>query len=54
MLTSEERQKFLLALRKPDLSALVKKGIIKKINEKCKKAQKCPHCKSINGTCMKI
>ena len=52
LLSATERQSFIELLRRPNLSALARKSINKKINEKCKKVSKCPHCGSVNGECV--
>eukprot|EP00731_Ephydatia_muelleri_P022715 Em0015g298a len=49
LLQGTERQAFLDLLKRPTLSSLAKKGIAKKINDKCKKASSCPHCGALNG-----
>lgn len=49
LLHGTERQAFLDLLKRPTLSSLAKKGIAKKINDKCKKVSSCPHCGALNG-----
>lgn len=43
-----------MKLINPHLSYMTKKSIRKKIIDKCKKINKCPHCKEINGVVKKL
>nr|CAI5817142.1 unnamed protein product [Callosobruchus analis] len=54
MMSEEEKQVFRIRLSNPNLSYMTKKTIRKKIVEKCKKVQKCPYCKELNGTVKKM
>ena len=48
----DDRKSSLEALRRPALSNLARKGILKKVNTKCRKASQCPYCEALNGeTC---
>ena len=49
LLQHSETLAFLDILHRPSLSALARKGLSKKINEKCRKVSRCPHCHAING-----
>ncbi|XP_071808638.1 DNA-directed RNA polymerase III subunit RPC1-like isoform X1 [Asterias amurensis] len=49
LLSQAERQTFLDALRRPTLTYLQRKGLRKKINEKCRKQQICLKCGMFNG-----
>ncbi|XP_071829023.1 DNA-directed RNA polymerase III subunit RPC1-like [Apostichopus japonicus] len=48
-LTTNEAKVFLYSLKRPSLSYLQKKGLRKKIHEKCKKSQVCHYCGAYNG-----
>ena len=54
MLEEEERISFLRRLRNPNLESLQKKAILKKINEKCRRAVRCFHCGDANGPVKKV
>ncbi|VEN45805.1 unnamed protein product, partial [Callosobruchus maculatus] len=54
MMSEEEKQTFRIRLSNPNLSYMTKKTIRKKIVDKCKKVQKCPYCKELNGTVKKM
>uniref|UniRef100_A0AAY5E8B7 DNA-directed RNA polymerase subunit n=1 Tax=Electrophorus electricus TaxID=8005 RepID=A0AAY5E8B7_ELEEL len=49
MLSKEERQVFLDHLRRPGLPYLHKRGLKKKISDKCRKRSVCLHCNAFNG-----
>ncbi|KAG5855741.1 DNA-directed RNA polymerase III subunit RPC1 [Anguilla anguilla] len=49
MLTKEEKQQFLDVLKRPNLAYLQKRGLKKKISEKCRKKTVCLNCSSFNG-----
>ena len=49
LLQHSETLAFLDILHRPSLSALARKGLSKKINEKCRKVSRCPHSHAING-----
>ncbi|KFA74584.1 hypothetical protein S40288_08138 [Stachybotrys chartarum IBT 40288] len=49
LLEEPDRQAFLKDLRRPHLDNLRRTGILKRINEQCRKARTCPYCGSING-----
>ncbi|GAA6095439.1 DNA-directed RNA polymerase III subunit RPC1-like, partial [Tachysurus ichikawai] len=51
MLSKEERQQFLDYLRRPGLPYLQKRGLKKKISDKCRKKNVCLYCGSFNGVC---
>ncbi|XP_064391551.1 DNA-directed RNA polymerase III subunit RPC1-like isoform X2 [Halichondria panicea] len=53
LLTRTDGQSFIELLRRPNISVLARKAVYKKINEKCKKANKCPHCEAVCGTVKK-
>ncbi|KCV73369.1 DNA-directed RNA polymerase III subunit RPC1 [Fonticula alba] len=48
-----EAQNYLFRIRNPRLDGLQRRGLVKRIHEKCKKAAHCPHCGSANGTIKK-
>uniref|UniRef100_W5LHZ8 DNA-directed RNA polymerase subunit n=1 Tax=Astyanax mexicanus TaxID=7994 RepID=W5LHZ8_ASTMX len=49
MLSKEERQQFLDYLRRPGLAYLQKRGLKKKISDKCRKKNVCLYCSAFNG-----
>ncbi|XP_077989635.1 DNA-directed RNA polymerase III subunit RPC1-like [Glandiceps talaboti] len=49
LLPYDDRKTFLDMLKKPSLSYLQKRGMRKKVNEKARKIQYCPHCGALNG-----
>ncbi|XP_038060034.1 DNA-directed RNA polymerase III subunit RPC1-like isoform X2 [Patiria miniata] len=49
LLPTADRQSFLDALRRPTLTYLQRKGLRKKISDKCRKQQNCPACMAFNG-----
>ncbi|KAL7856483.1 hypothetical protein SRHO_G00153820 [Serrasalmus rhombeus] len=49
MLSKEERQQFLDYLRRPGLAYLQKRGLKKKISDKCRKRTVCLYCNAFNG-----
>ncbi|XP_053306455.1 DNA-directed RNA polymerase III subunit RPC1 isoform X2 [Spea bombifrons] len=49
MLTPEEKKLFLDQLKRPGLAYLQKRGLKKKISEKCRKKTVCLHCGAFNG-----
>ena len=51
LLLDEQKKNFATALQKPGISSLQKKGIWKKIQEKCKKTPRCHNCAEVNGLC---
>ncbi|XP_023805326.1 DNA-directed RNA polymerase III subunit RPC1 isoform X1 [Oryzias latipes] len=53
MLTKEEKLQFLDLLKRPNLAYLQKRGLKKKISEKCRKRTVCLNCSAFNGTVKK-
>ncbi|KAI1236429.1 hypothetical protein IHE44_0001722 [Lamprotornis superbus] len=53
MLSVEERKQFLDYLKRPGLTYLQKRGLKKKVSEKCRKKNTCPYCGAFNGTVKK-
>uniref|UniRef100_A0A8C4YNB1 DNA-directed RNA polymerase subunit n=1 Tax=Gopherus evgoodei TaxID=1825980 RepID=A0A8C4YNB1_9SAUR len=53
LLSSEERKQFLDYLKRPGLTYLQKRGLKKKVSEKCRKKSTCPYCGAFNGTVKK-
>ncbi|XP_012859703.2 DNA-directed RNA polymerase III subunit RPC1 [Echinops telfairi] len=53
MLALEEKKQFLDYLKRPGLTYLQKRGLKKKISEKCRKKNICHHCGAFNGTVKK-
>ncbi|XP_035660991.1 DNA-directed RNA polymerase III subunit RPC1-like [Branchiostoma floridae] len=49
LLGKDDRKMFTDTLRRPNLSYLQRKGLKKKINEKCRKVSYCSHCGALNG-----
>ncbi|XP_073684076.1 DNA-directed RNA polymerase III subunit RPC1-like [Garra rufa] len=49
LLAKEEKLQFLDYLRRPGLAYLQKRGLKKKISDKCRKKTTCVHCNSFNG-----
>lgn len=49
MLSKEVRKQFTENLRRPGLTYLQKKGLKKRIVDKCKKASTCFNCGELNG-----
>uniref|UniRef100_A0A8C1VDU1 DNA-directed RNA polymerase subunit n=1 Tax=Cyprinus carpio TaxID=7962 RepID=A0A8C1VDU1_CYPCA len=49
LLTKEEKLQFLDYLRRPGLAYLQKRGLKKKISDKCRKKTTCVHCNAFNG-----
>ncbi|XP_078700713.1 DNA-directed RNA polymerase III subunit RPC1-like [Branchiostoma floridae x Branchiostoma belcheri] len=49
LLGKDDRKTFTDTLRRPNLSYLQRKGLKKKINEKCRKVSYCSHCGALNG-----
>lgn len=49
LLPAEERRSFQDTLRNPNLGYLQKKGLRKKIVERCRKINTCPYCGAFNG-----
>eukprot|EP00058_Branchiostoma_floridae_P019925 XP_002605415.1 hypothetical protein BRAFLDRAFT_74232 [Branchiostoma floridae] len=49
LLGKDDRKTFSDTLRRPNLSYLQRKGLKKKINEKCRKVSYCSHCGALNG-----
>jgi len=54
LLQEPERLQFLKELRRPGIDNLRRSGILKKINEQCRKARTCPYCGSIQGVIRKL
>jgi len=50
LLHPQDKELLRVQLLRPGLSALARKGLAKKINEKCRKIQFCPYCGRFNGT----
>ncbi|TKC50306.1 hypothetical protein EI555_019527 [Monodon monoceros] len=53
MLSQEEKKQFLDYLKRPGLTYLQKRGLKKKISDKCRKKNTCHHCGAFNGTVKK-
>ncbi|XP_010120226.1 PREDICTED: DNA-directed RNA polymerase III subunit RPC1-like, partial [Chlamydotis macqueenii] len=53
MLSLEEKKQFLDYLKRPGLTYLQKRGLKKKVSEKCRKKNTCPYCGAFNGTVKK-
>ncbi|EGW07354.1 DNA-directed RNA polymerase III subunit RPC1 [Cricetulus griseus] len=53
MLSQEEKQQFLDFLKRPGLTYLQKRGLKKKISDKCRKKSTCHYCGAFNGTVKK-
>lgn len=49
LLPPQEKKQFFDQLSRPAVSSLMRKGIKKKIVEKCKKISHCPYCEALNG-----
>ena len=49
LLADDEKGNFISALQRPGISSLYRKGILKKVHEKCKKTPRCHKCGGING-----
>lgn len=49
MLSVEEKKQFLDYLKRPGLTYLQKRGLKKKVSEKCRKKNTCPYCGAFNG-----
>ncbi|XP_053196870.1 DNA-directed RNA polymerase III subunit RPC1 [Scomber japonicus] len=49
MLTKEEKLQFIDMLKRPNLAYLQKRGLKKKISDKCRKRTICLHCSAFNG-----
>lgn len=49
MLTKEEKLQFLDILKRPNLAYLQKRGLKKKISDKCRKRTLCLNCTAFNG-----
>lgn len=49
MLTREEKLQFMDQLKRPTLTYLQKRGLKKKISEKCRKRTVCLNCSTFNG-----
>lgn len=49
MLTKEEKLQFMDNLKRPNLAYLQKRGLKKKISEKCRKRTICLNCGAFNG-----
>jgi len=54
LLTAEERRKFLVLFRKPNLENMRRQKLAKDVNKACRKQVHCPHCGAINGTVKKV
>uniref|UniRef100_H3BGV0 DNA-directed RNA polymerase subunit n=1 Tax=Latimeria chalumnae TaxID=7897 RepID=H3BGV0_LATCH len=48
MLTAEEKKQFIDYLKRPTITYLQKRGLKKKISEKCRKKASCPRCGAFN------
>ncbi|MBN3302766.1 RPC1 polymerase, partial [Amia calva] len=53
MLSKEERKQFLDILKRPGLAYLQKRGLKKKVSDKCRKRTICLNCSSFNGAVKK-
>ncbi|XP_030878224.1 DNA-directed RNA polymerase III subunit RPC1 [Leptonychotes weddellii] len=53
MLSQEEKKQFLDYLKRPGLTYLQKRGLKKKISDKCRKKNICHYCGAFNGTVKK-
>lgn len=49
MLSQEEKQQFLDFLKRPGLTYLQKRGLKKKVSDKCRKKSTCSYCGAFNG-----
>ncbi|PKU28935.1 dna-directed rna polymerase iii subunit rpc1 [Limosa lapponica baueri] len=49
MLSVEEKKQFLDYLKRPGLTYLQKRGLKKKVSEKCRKKNTCPYCGAFNA-----
>lgn len=49
MLTKEEKLQFMDYLKRPNLAYLQKRGLKKKISDKCRKRTVCLNCSAFNG-----
>lgn len=49
MLSREEKLQFMDQLKRPTLTYLQKRGLKKKISEKCRKRTVCLNCSAFNG-----
>ena len=54
LLTDAERLPLLKKMRNPRTDVLGKSSVFKKVLDRCKKAHRCPHCRSPNGTVKKV
>ncbi|KAK3316741.1 hypothetical protein B0H66DRAFT_592877 [Apodospora peruviana] len=54
LLEEPARRQFLKELRRPGIDNLKRTSIIKRINEQCRKAKKCPYCHDIQGVIRKL
>ncbi|KAL1517105.1 hypothetical protein ABEB36_000913 [Hypothenemus hampei] len=54
LLEDIDKAQYRFRLTNPNLNYMTKKTIRKKINDKCKKITKCPHCKARNGFVKKM
>lgn len=54
MLSQEEKKQFLDYLKRPGLTYLQKRGLKKKISDKCRKKNTCHHCGAFNGEWMHL
>lgn len=54
LLVESEKEKTLRQMRNPNIDALAKMSLFKRVVEKCKKCKVCPYCGATNGTVKKI
>lgn len=54
MIQEADKHQYRQRLSNPNLSYMTRKAIRKKIVDKCKKVNKCPHCKEHNGVVKKM
>jgi DNA-directed RNA polymerase III subunit RPC1 len=54
LLVESEREKIIRQMRNPNIDALAKMSLFKRVVEKCKKCKVCPECGATNGTVKKI
>ncbi|KAK3995740.1 hypothetical protein QBC44DRAFT_319295 [Cladorrhinum sp. PSN332] len=54
LMTEDERRHFLKELRRPGIDNLKRSGLLKRINETCRKVKTCYHCKTVQGTIRKL
>ncbi|KAJ2703227.1 DNA-directed RNA polymerase III subunit C1 (rpo31) [Coemansia sp. IMI 203386] len=53
MLEESDRRTYLRKMRTPGIDGLQARGLVKAVNERCKKVTYCPHCGATNGVVKK-